>query len=125
MPLHNFVAVTVIVLSLAGCVSNDPAHPPHSEAYWHQQIAKVHRGMSREEVEKLLPARSEDEERLVPGGRSSEYAVDSAWRVEVPYDSHGFVADEKKNPHFLRNMPRNRVIGDIKLIRRHTKIDWV
>jgi hypothetical protein len=112
-------------IAWTGCATNDPAHPPHSEAYWRQRIAQVHRGMSREEVEKFLPVRSEEVERSVPNGLSSEYAVDSEWRVEVPYDGHGFPGfDEKKNPHLLRHVWAHQMIGDIKLTRRHTKIDW-
>ena len=118
-------AVLLLVLSQAAEAESVTATRPHSEAFWRERIARVHRGMKRSTVEKLLPLHSSPvETEAVPGGRYSLYALDSEWMVKVPYNFHGFIEDPKKNPRQLMHLYDNQVIGPIKLIHQHTEIDW-
>ncbi len=97
---------------------------PHSESYWRARIVRIHRGLKRAKVEKILPVHSEDQERTEGSGYLSVYAVDSEWVVEVPYDSNGLDLDPKRNPNLLLHLYDNRVAGRIRLVHQHTDVDW-
>jgi hypothetical protein len=117
-----FIGAMLLVTSVSR--ANDPlSQAAHTKAYWQKRVARVHQGIKRERVEKLLPQHSPDKMTAVPHGHASTYAVDLEWSVTVPYDFHGFIADERKNPHLLMHLYENRVIGPVKLIHRHTDIN--
>jgi hypothetical protein len=113
---------------VAGCADAPPSPGAHTREYWQARIARVHPGMKRADVEELLPVLSTPEEKKLPkgfpDGHADIYAVDPDWRVEVPYDFTGFVQDGRKNPYGVMHLYDNRVIGPIKLIHKHTVIDW-
>ena len=118
----------LLAFCVAGCADVPRSTGAHTREYWQARIARVHQGMKRSDVEKLLPVRSQSEEKRLPkgspDGRAVIYAIDPEWCVEVPYDFNGFVQDERKNPYGVMHLYDNRVIGAITLIHKHTVIDW-
>ena len=61
------------------------------ERHWREQVALVHVGMRRDEVEKLLPPFTEPEINSANGnGYSLSYWVDKHWMVAMWYDMTGY-----------------------------------
>jgi hypothetical protein len=123
-PRFALGVLTALFLGGIASAGAPPATAPHRKEYWLDRIARVHPGMQRSQVEKLLPVHSSEQEKPISHGHASFYAVDSEWSVEVPYDFNGFVEDERKNPYGVMHLYKNRVIGPAKLIHTHTEINW-
>lgn len=123
-PRKLLCVLTVILICESAWASASPSSDSHDKAYWLDRITHVHLGMKRSDVEKWLPVHSNSKEKRVSHGHSDTYAVDSEWSVQVPYDFNGYIEDERKNPYGVMHLYNNRIIGPIKLIHKHTIIDW-
>ena len=121
MPTHITILFGLVMLT-AGCATHD------ERAIWEQRIQKVHVGMRRAEVEKLLPqyvapiTKSTvflpygDGMTLIHGSSQVvSYYVSPGWRVWVPYDYTGVPRDAAGRVTDVLTSPDNRVIGAVTL----------
>lgn len=94
-------------------------YPPHPESYWLELIAQVRLGMSRAEVEIILPSYSEDARMMATTIAGVPvtiewYPVDRTWSIELRYDYVTANYPEEVLPDpadLLRETPRLRPGG--------------
>ncbi len=117
---------------LSDCASQPLGAPsnPAAEAQWRKVLARVHEGMRRETVEKILgrgdavldfdldPAYTTDLERNT---RNALYLLDHDWCATIRFDSSGFTT--RNNPHLHLHLPDNRVAEPPLLLRRDSMIE--
>ncbi len=120
MRMPVVLAVVFVLASswLALPVSAAPQAFP--KVFWERQIAKVHLGMNREEVELYLPLRSPETDHWHKGSYTVTYALDENWSITLVYDLSGYspvnnpynvlhLFDDKllKTPHLFRHKNMN------------------
>lgn len=116
---------TLLCFGALVCLADEG--PPQQRALWERAIQKVHAGMRRAEVEKLLPpyvAPAAKAPGILPysstvinaqgGSQTVAYFVSPGWRVSVPYDYTGIPQDAKGVSDYRG--PDNRVVGDVTLL---------
>jgi len=70
----------------------------HEESYWQQKLALVHKGMRREDVERILPPYTEPRISATSGGMYGlGYLLDEHWRVAMTYDVTGLRGKTETN----------------------------
>jgi hypothetical protein len=107
MKTTSLILVAVLCCTVVGCASRHVANPDR----WRSQAAKVTIGMTRGEVEKLLPPHPKSP--LTTGGtggsQSVAYWVDEHWCVSIAYDYTGVPRDEKGMALDMAS-PQNKVL---------------
>lgn len=98
-----------------GCIF----HPAANGYHWRTQAAKVVIGMSRAEVETLLPKHPESV--IVFNGAGSQqsvsYWVDENWRVSIAFDYSGVPRHKKGNAFDPYYSSENKVLAAPTLTR--------
>jgi hypothetical protein len=134
----NLAALALVWISFEGAFAGPPDGPaagrpnadgPHFQRrFWEGRIANVKLGMTRAEVEKLLPpyqsppfphpdALYGGQTTLGTGGcQVNSYYVSPGWEVSVCYDYAGIPRDDqgRAKGHETR-FPENRVNGPVRL----------
>jgi len=88
MPVLLAVVLVLALSWLALPVSAAPQAFPKD--FWERQIAKVHLGMKREDVELFLPLRSPEIDHWHNDSYTVTYALDENWSIALVYDYSGY-----------------------------------
>jgi hypothetical protein len=80
--------------------------------YWQDRAAKVTAGMSRAEVEKLLPPHTYSPKTTLRSGSAqcNKYWLDEDWSVSILYDYTGIPRDADGNAMATRS-PHNKILS--------------
>jgi hypothetical protein len=109
-------AITLALL----CGTTVACTPPLStnEKHWRAAVAKVRIGMSRKEVEKLLPPYfpAPSVGSFTGSRQGITYWVDEEWCVSCGYDYTGATSDETGSP-IDDHRPENKLLSMPRLIR--------
>ena len=128
----RFYHVVLIVgaLFLDSAQAQSPDLSPHSGAYWHARLMRVHVHMSRAQAERILrrtdTARGDTPSALarrLGGAHTSLYFLDTRWCAAITYDWHGFDPDPRRNPNTLLHLYEHRVLAPPVLLARDAALD--
>jgi hypothetical protein len=83
--------------------------------FWERQIAKVHLGMKREDVELFLPLRSAEIDHWHNASYTVIYALDETWSVALDYDFSGY--SPVNNPYGVLHLFDDKLLKTPRLFR--------
>jgi len=93
---------------------------------WTEKIEKIHQGMGRDEVEKILPPIDRCGKDIFGqgGGQVVSYWLDDKWKVSITYDYEGI--PRNKDGNALNNYsPNNKVLSKPTLKRKDCKVTTI
>lgn len=107
MKTTSLILAATLCSAVVGCASLHGANPDH----WRSQVTKVTIGMSRGEVERLLPPHPKSLRTMsgTGGSQSVAYWLDEHWCVSIAYDYTG-VPRDAKGVALDMTSPQNKVL---------------
>ena len=108
MKIASISLIAFLCVIALGCKSQSVTTNTNT---WQDKAALVTVGMTRLEVEKLLPRHSKSTvtTTLTGGSQSSRYWVDKDWSVSITYDYSGISQESKDAAHDMTS-PHNKVL---------------
>ena len=122
------LAILILFTLVTGMAGSAPAAEPEPGAQWKELLSKVHLGMRRAEVEKVLSRRDaadvvgdpELDAKFKKEGHVSLYILDHDWCAAIVF---GSAFTTRNNPHLLLRFPDQKVIVSPQIWRRDAALN--